>query len=294
MLSFARRPLSAAVPAGTLLGIHLFQCPDAVGIVAKLSECIASRGGNIHSVDVFVPDDNPVFYSRSEFTYNPRLWPRDVLHNDFLTLSNFFNAHRSTVRVPDLDPKYKISILASKQLWQEGRLPVDINCVISNHDRPADNHVRRFLDRHGIPYHYLPTTPGNKREQEILELIQGTDFVVLARYMQIMSESFLKAYGKDIINIHHGLLPSFKGGHPSRQAFNAGVKLIGATSHFVTPELDAGPIIEQMVERVSHRDTLQSFVVKSQNLEKQCLAEAIKSYCELRVLPYEPKKTVVF
>uniref|UniRef100_A0A0D9Z0T1 Formyl transferase N-terminal domain-containing protein n=1 Tax=Oryza glumipatula TaxID=40148 RepID=A0A0D9Z0T1_9ORYZ len=261
---------------------------DTVGIVARLSECIASRGGNIHSVD---------------FTYNPMLWPRDVLRTDFLNLSQHFSAQRSTVRVPDLDPKYKISVLASKQdhclfdllyRWQEGRLPVDINCVISNHDRLKDNHVRRFLERHGIPYHYLPTSPGNKREQEILELVQGTDFVVLARYMQILSEGFLKAYGKDIINIHHGLLPSFKGGNPSRQAFNAGVKLIGATSHFVTPELDAGPIIEQMVERVSHRDTLQSFVVKSENLEKQCLAEAIKSYCELRVLPYELKKTVVF
>ncbi|KAK8447058.1 hypothetical protein SEVIR_9G581500v4 [Setaria viridis] len=272
MMSSARRPLSAA--AGNLLGIHLFQCPDAVGIVAKVSECIASRGGNIHRVDVFVPDDKPVFYSRSEFTYNPRLWPRDDLRKDFLNLSCCFGAQRSTVRVPDLDPKYKIAVLASKQdhclfdllhRWQEGRLPVDINCVISNHDRPQDNHVRRFLQRHAIPYYYLPTTPGNKREQEILELIQGTDFVVLARYMQIMSESFLKAYGKDIINIHHGLLPSFKGGHPSRQ-----------------------------VERVSHRDTLQSFVVKSENLEKQCLAEAIKSYCELRVLPYELKKTVVF
>ncbi|CAN6302654.1 unnamed protein product [Urochloa humidicola] len=304
MLSLARRPLSAAaMPAGTLLGIHLFQCPDAVGIVAKLSECIASRGSNIHSVDVFVPDDKPVFYSRSEFTYNPRLWPRDELRNDFLNLSRCFSAQRSTVRVPDLDPKYKISILASKQdhclfdllyRWQEGRLSVDINGVISNHDRPQDNLVRHFLQRHGIPYHYLPTTSGNKREQEILELVRGTDFVVLARYMQILSERFLKAYGKDVINIHHGLLPSFKGGHPSRQAFNAGVKLIGATSHFVTPELDAGPIIEQMVERVSHRNTLQSFVVKSENLEKQCLAEAIKSYCELRVLPYELKKTVVF
>ncbi|KAF8652927.1 hypothetical protein HU200_062356 [Digitaria exilis] len=303
MLSVARRPLSAAVPAGNLLGIHLFKCPDTVGIVAKLSERIASRGGNIHSVDVFVPDDKHVFYSRSEFTYNPKLWPRDELHKDFLNLSHYFSAQRSTVRVPDLDPKYKISVLASKQdhclfdllyRWREGRLPVDINCVISNHDRSEDNHVRRFLQRHGIPYHYLPTTSGNKREQEILELIQDTDFVVLARYMQILSESFLQSYGKDIINIHHGLLPSFKGGHPSRQAFNAGVKLIGATSHFVTTELDAGPIIEQMVERVSHRDTLQSFVVKSENLEKQCLAEAIKSYCELRVLPYELKKTVVF
>jgi len=194
MLSLVRRPLSAAVPAGDLLGIHLFQCPDTVGIVAKLSECIASRGGNIHSVDVFVPDDKRVFYSRSEFTYNPRLWPRDELRKDFLNLSHCFSAERSTVRVPDLDPKYKIAVLASKQdhclfdllyRWQEGRLPVDINCVISNHDRPKDNHVRRFLERHGISYHYLPTTSGNKREQEILELIEGTDFVVLARYMQV-------------------------------------------------------------------------------------------------------------
>jgi formyltetrahydrofolate deformylase len=143
MLSFARRPLSAAVPSGNLLGIHLFQCPDAVGIVAKLSECIASRGGNIHSVDVFVPDDKPIFYSRrsvsvrrrntsssafisspqnpsclpcSEFTYNPRLWPRNVVHTDFVNLSSCFNAQHSTVRVPHLDPKYKISVLASKQV----------------------------------------------------------------------------------------------------------------------------------------------------------------------------------
>jgi formyltetrahydrofolate deformylase len=109
-------------------------------------------------------------------------------------VAHCFSAQRSTVRVPDLDPKYKISILASKQdhclfdllyRWQEGRLPVDIDCVISNHDRPQDNHVRRFLQRHGIPYHYLPTTSGDKSEQGILELIQSTDFVVLARYMQV-------------------------------------------------------------------------------------------------------------
>ncbi|GJN31309.1 hypothetical protein PR202_gb19691 [Eleusine coracana subsp. coracana] len=114
MLPFARRLLS--IPEGNLLGIHLFQCPDKVGIVAKLSECIASRGGNMRRVDVFVPDDKPFYYSRSEFTYNPKLWPRDVLHEDFLRLSNHFNAQRSVVRVPDLDPKYKISILASKQV----------------------------------------------------------------------------------------------------------------------------------------------------------------------------------
>ncbi|KAK6947565.1 Formyl transferase, N-terminal [Dillenia turbinata] len=284
-------------------GIHVFHCPDVVGIVAKLSDCIASRGGNILSADVFVPENKQVFYSRSEFVFDPHKWPRTQMEDDFLNLASMFNAMRSVVQVPVMDPKYKIAILASRQdhclvdllhQWQDGRLPVDITCVISNHDRGPNTHVLRFLERHGIPYHYLRTSVANKREPEILELVENTNFLVLARYMQTLSGSFLKTYGKDIINIHHGLLPSFKGGNPSKQAFEAGVKLIGATSHFVTEELDAGPIIEQMVERVSHRDNLQSFVQKSENLEKQCLAKAIKSYCELRVLPYETNKTVVF
>ncbi|KAI5602218.1 hypothetical protein POPTR_001G156600v4 [Populus trichocarpa] len=264
-------------------GIHVFQCPDAVGIVAKLSDCIASRGGNILGADVFVPENKNVFYSRR--------------------ISKMFDATRSVVRVPKLDPKFKIAVLASKQehclidllhSWQDGRLPVDITRVISNHDRFPNTHVVRFLERNSIPYHYLGTSKENNREDEILDLVQNTDFLVLARYMQLLSGKFLQRYRKDIINIHHGLLPSFKGGHPSKQAFDAGVKLIGATSHFVTEELDAGPIIEQMVERVSHRDNIQSFVQKSENLEKQCLAKAIKSYCELRVLPNEENRTVVF
>ncbi|RWR89790.1 formyltetrahydrofolate deformylase 1, mitochondrial isoform X1 [Cinnamomum micranthum f. kanehirae] len=293
--------LSSSAPS--TLGIHVFHCPDEVGIVAKLSECIASRGGNIHSVDVFVPENKRVFYSRSEFVFDPARWPRVEMDNDFTKLSKLFNAQRSTVRVPDLDPKYKIAVLASKQDhclvdllygWQEGKLPVDITCVISNHERAPNTHVIRFLARHGIPYHYLPITSGNKGEDEILDLVKNTDFLVLARYMQVLSGNFLESYGKDVINIHHGLLPSFKGGSPSRQAYDAGVKLIGATSHFVTEELDAGAIIEQMVERVSHRDNLRSFVQKSENLEKHCLAKAITSYCELRVLPYEKTKTVVF
>ncbi|OVA03186.1 Formyl transferase [Macleaya cordata] len=229
---------------------------DEVGIVAKLSECIASRGGNIQSVDVFVPDKKHVFYSRSAFVFDPVRWPRAEMDEDFQKLSKFFNAVKSVVRVPDLDPKYKIAVFASKQdhclvdllhAWQDGRLPVDITCVISNHERGPNTHVNRFLQRHGIPYHYLRTSKGNKREGEILDLVRNTDFLVLARYMQILSGKFLESYGKDIINIHHGLLPSFKGGNPSKQAFDAGVKLIGATSHFVTEELDSGAIIEQMV-----------------------------------------------
>lgn len=284
-------------------GIHVFRCPDEVGIVAKLSECIASKGGNILGADVFVPENKHVFYSRTEFIFDPLKWPREQIDEDFLKISKMFNATRSVIRVPILDPKYKIAVLVSKQDhclvdllhgWQDGKLPVDITCVISNHERAPNTHVTRFLERHGIPYYYLNTAKGNKGEGEILNLVKNTDFLVLARYMQILSGDFLKSYGKDVINIHHGLLPSFKGGNPSKQAFEAGVKLIGATSHFVTEALDEGPIIEQMVERVSHRDNLQSFVQKSENLEKQCLAKAIKSYCELRVIPYELNRTVVF
>ncbi|KAF8380521.1 hypothetical protein HHK36_028008 [Tetracentron sinense] len=349
VLGFTRRSFNSWKSPGESLesssastlthGIHVFQCP--------LSDCIASKGGNILSVDVFVPENKQVFYSRSEFVFDSVRWPRAEMDEDFRKLSKLFNAMKSIVRVPNLDPKYKISVLASKQDhclvdllhgWQDGRLPVDITCVISNHNRDPNTHVIRFLERHGIPYHHLRTAAGNKREAEILDLVQNTDFLVLARYMQILSGNFLESYGKDVINIHHGLLPSFKGGNPSRQAFDAGVKLIGATSHFVTEELDAGPIIEQMpqagfktyllvesleenvpefsmpmmetrkhehfyfisykvearVERVSHRDNLRSFVQKSENLEKQCLAKAVRSYCELRVLPYEEIKTVVF
>ncbi|PIA50285.1 hypothetical protein AQUCO_01300790v1 [Aquilegia coerulea] len=280
-----------------------FFIEDGLGIVAKLSECISSRGGNILSVDVFVPENKNVFYSRSEFVFDLNRWPRAEMDADFLKLSKLFNATRSVVRVPSFDRNYKVAILASKQDhclvdllhgWQSARLPLDVTCVISNHERGPNTHVMRFLERHRIPYHYLPTSKGNPRDGEVLDLVRDTDFLVLARYMQILSGEFLESYGKDIINIHHGLLPSFKGSYPSKQAYDAGVKMIGATSHFVTEELDAGPIIEQMVERVSHRDNLQSFVQKSENLEKQCLAKAIKSYCELRVLPFEKGKTVVF
>ncbi|XP_006414239.2 formyltetrahydrofolate deformylase 2, mitochondrial isoform X1 [Eutrema salsugineum] len=300
---FHGESLDSSVSPLLVPGVHVFHCPDVVGIVAKLSDCIAAKGGNILGYDVFVPENKNVFYSRSEFIFDPVKWPRRQMGEDFQTIAQKFNAMSSVVRVPSLDPKYKIALLLSKQdhclvemlhKWQDGKLPVDITCVISNHERAPNTHIMRFLQRHGISYHYLPTTDQNKIEEEILELVKDTDFLVLARYMQLLSGNFLKGYGKDVINIHHGLLPSFKGRSPAKQAFDAGVKLIGATTHFVTEELDSGPIIEQMVERVSHRDNLRSFVQKSEDLEKKCLMKAIKSYCELRVLPYGTQKTVVF
>ncbi|CAA6675429.1 unnamed protein product [Spirodela intermedia] len=259
---------SNAGGSGRKLGIHVLRCPDAVGIVAKISECIASHGGNIHDVTSF------------EFVFDPANWARETMDTDFFNISKLFNADVSIVRVPDVDPKFKIAVLASKQDhclvdilhgWHDGRL--------HNHERAPKTHLVSFLERDGIPYHCLKTTSENKREEEILSLVEGTDFLVLARYMQVLSARFLKRYGKDVINIHHGLLPSFKGINPSRQAYNAGVKLIGATSHFVTEPLDEGPIIEQM---------------KSEELEKQCLVKAIKSYCELRVLPMSKEDRCIY
>ncbi|KAG6547838.1 hypothetical protein Mapa_010655 [Marchantia paleacea] len=288
-----------------LHGVHVFQCSDQLGIVANISQNIARRGANILNVDIYIDFDNgsPVFYSRSEFSFDPLQWPRDVMEEDFAEIAHLFKAQKSLVRVPECDEDMKMAVLASWQdhclvdllhRWQEGELPAQIGAVISNHSRGPNTHVVRFLERHGIPYHYLPTTKSDKREGEIVELVRDTDFLVLARYMQVLSPTFLRSYGKDIINIHHGLLPSFKGANPYRQAYQAGVKLIGATSHFVTEELDDGPIIEQMVDRVSHRDTLTTFAMKSENLEKQCLAKAIKYYCEKRIVRYSGNKTIVF
>ncbi|CAN4127644.1 unnamed protein product [Withania somnifera] len=217
--------LADSTSASSVHGIHQIHCPDVVGILARLSECIASRDGNILTADIFVPDDNNVFYSRSEFLFDPAKWPREKMDADFSLLAEKFNAMKSVVQVPDIDPKYKIAILASKK---------------------------------------------------------------------VLAGDFLRSYNKDIISIHHGLLPSFKGSNPSKQAFDAGVRLIGVTSHFVSEELDSGPIIEQLVERFSHRDNLRTFIQKSEDVEKRCLAKSIKSYCELRILPHEGNKTVVF
>eukprot|EP00271_Cylindrocystis_brebissonii_P000392 TRINITY_DN10485_c0_g1_i3.p1 TRINITY_DN10485_c0_g1~~TRINITY_DN10485_c0_g1_i3.p1 ORF type:complete len:652 (-),score=64.47 TRINITY_DN10485_c0_g1_i3:262-2217(-) len=287
-------------------GVHVFQCDDQLGVVARISEVVASRGANMLSVDLHIDfeADKPQFYSRCEFSFALQQWPPHVMEDDFAALRDRFSAVKSYVKVAGRDPHPKVALLASWQdhclvdllyQWQEGHLPAEITCVISNHERDETTHVGRFLQRHGIPCHFFPTSKTDKKEKEILNVVkETTDFLVLARYMQILSPSFLHEYGKDIINIHHGLLPSFKGANPYAQAYRSGVKLIGATSHFVTEELDMGPIIEQLVDRVSHRDSLAAFASKSEMLEKQCLALAVQHYGEHRLLRYSGNKIIVF
>jgi formyltetrahydrofolate deformylase len=176
-------------------------------------------------------------------------------------------------------------------LHRSGELRVEIPFVISNHDT-----VREIVESAGIAFYNFPVKPETKaeKEKEQLSLAKDkSDFLVLARYMQIFSAGFVDEYGKDIINIHHSFLPSFKGSNPYRQAYERGVKVIGATAHYVTAELDEGPIISQMVEPVSHRDSISMLKRKGRNLEKLALASAIQAHLEHRVIRYE-NKTIVF
>jgi formyltetrahydrofolate deformylase len=174
--------------------------------------------------------------------------------------------------------------------WQSGELDVAPDCVVSNHPDLAP-----LAERHGIPFHHIPTSRETRAgaEREILARVVDTDFLVLARYMQILSGDFLEAYGRDVINIHHSFLPSFRGADPYRQARERGVKIIGATAHFVTEDLDEGPIIEQMVERVSHRDDVETLRRKGRILEQQALANALHAHAEHRVIRYK-NQTIVF
>ncbi len=172
-----------------------------------------------------------------------------------------------------------------------GELRVVVPLVVSNHDVCRD-----LVEGYGIPFHHLPVTKETKPEQEarFLELVkESSDFFVLARYMQILSEDFLGAYGKHIINIHHSFLPSFKGADPYRQAYDRGVKIIGATAHFATTDLDEGPIIEQAVGRVTHKDDVAMLKQKGRDLEKQALAAAIRAYIEHRVIRFENKTVIL-
>jgi formyltetrahydrofolate deformylase len=173
-------------------------------------------------------------------------------------------------------------------LWRSGELRCTIPFVISN-----DEAHRELVEQFKIPFYFVDATRDRRSEEEILSIVGETDFLVLARYMLTLSADFLASYGKDIINIHHGFLPQFKGAHPYKQAFDQGVKVIGATAHFVTEKLDEGPIICQRVEQVSHRDNVASLTRKGKNLEKGALASAVADYLCRRVIRFG-SKTIIF
>ncbi len=278
--------------------ILLISCPDRKGEVASIADFIYKHGGNILHADEHGDEQSGLFLMRVEF--DPKEFDIDLAEfgQHFSPIADTFamrwrltlSAQRQRMII--LVSKYDHCLVDLLYRHQSGELACEIPLIISNH---PDNQA--IADFYKIPYAVVAVNKGNKDEAEarIHQLIEvhNPDFIVLARYMQILSTEFVHRYPQRIINIHHSFLPAFIGAKPYHQAFQRGVKLIGATSHYVTEVLDDGPIIEQDVVRVSHRDTVDDLIRKGRDLEKVVLSRAVRWHVENRVLLYG-NKTVVF
>jgi formyltetrahydrofolate deformylase len=272
----------------------VISCPDQPGIISAVSTYLAGAGANIVRSDQYSTDPaGGTFFLRMEFTGAPA----DVAQGFGEAVGDRFGM---TWRFWDADRRKRVAILVSREdhclqelLWRRRReeLDADLVLVASNHET-----LRPDVEAFGLPFHHVPVTPETKpaAEARLLELLAGhCDLVVLARYMQILSGDFLERVGVPVINIHHSFLPAFAGAAPYSQARERGVKLIGATAHYVTEELDAGPIIEQDVIRVSHRDDVPSLTRLGADIERAVLSRAVQWHCEDRVLRHG-ETTVVF
>jgi len=278
--------------------ILLIHCPDSTGLVARVSNFIFEHKGNILHADQHLDSRQGMFLMRVE-------WEMAGFDLDLPSFASAFEplatAHGMHWRLAESSIKQKVALFVSKQdhcladlLYRHriGELHCDIEMVVSNH--PDAEPLARAA---GIPFHHTPVDPDNRAaaEHRQCQLLEDAhvDLVILARYMQVLSSEFVERYPLRIINVHHSFLPAFIGSHPYQRAFERGVKLIGATSHYATSSLDEGPIIEQEIERVSHRDELDDLIRKGRDLEKITLARAMRWHLEHRVLVYA-NKTVVF
>lgn len=276
----------------------LISCPDGPGIVAAVSHFLHQHGANIIQSDQYTMDPaGGMFFMRIEFDLADLEHKLPELEAEFQAVASKFEMNW---RIHNVNRKKKMAIFVSKEdhclveliwQWQAGDLDGEIAMVVSNHPDMKD-----YVESFGIPYHLIPVTADTKKEAELrqLEVIgDDIDVIILARYMQIISPTFIQHYRNRIINIHHSFLPAFVGGKPYSQAYQRGVKIIGATAHYVTEELDGGPIIEQDVQRVSHRDDVRELKRIGRTIERVVLARAVKWHIEDRILVHE-NKTVVF
>lgn len=277
----------------------LLHCPDTPGILAEVTDFITVNKGNIIYLDQYVDRVENIFFMRIEWELKNFLIPQEKIEDYFETL--YAQKYEMFFRLYFSDTKPRMAIFVSKMShclfdllarYTAGEWDVEIPLIISNH--PDMQHV---AERFGIPYYLFPITKDNKAEQEQkeMELLKEhkVNFIVLARYMQVISERMIDAYPNKIINIHHSFLPAFVGAKPYHAAFQRGVKIIGATSHYVTTELDAGPIIEQDVVRITHKDSVEDLVNKGKDLEKIVLSRAVQKHIDRKVLAYK-NKTVIF
>ncbi|HVI33985.1 formyltetrahydrofolate deformylase [Phenylobacterium sp.] len=278
--------------------ILTLSCPDRTGIVARVAALLYERGANILDAQQFDDAETGRFFMRVVFDLGEG--------DDLEALRSAFGELAAALAMDwtlrDPREKRRVMILASQTdhcladliwRWRQGELPMEISAVVSNHPATTFPHT----DLKGIAFHHLPVTAETKAAQEaqLWKLVQETrtDLVILARYMQVLSDDLAGKLEGRCINIHHSFLPGFKGARPYHQAHARGVKLIGATAHFVTADLDEGPIIEQDVERISHRDTPSALIRKGRDIERRVLARAVRWTLEDRVL-LNGRKTVVF
>ena len=277
----------------------LLHCPDKPGILAEVTDFITVNKGNIIYLDQYVDHVENIFFMRIEWELKDFLVPQEKIEDYFRTL--YGQKYEMDFRLYFSDVKPRMAIFVSKMShclfdmlarYTAGEWNVEIPLIISNH--PDLKHV---AERFGIPFYLFPITKETKEEQERkeMELLakHKITFIVLARYMQVISEQMINAYPNKIINIHHSFLPAFVGAKPYHAAFQRGVKIIGATSHYVTTELDAGPIIEQDVVRITHKDSIEDLVNKGKDLEKIVLSRAVQKHIERKILAYK-NKTVIF
>jgi formyltetrahydrofolate deformylase len=275
----------------------LISCPDKKGLIAAISSFIAMHDGNILSADQYVSDSG-TFFMRLEIEGQGFGLGRDEFAGAFTPLAR---RHGMDWRVSYTDTPKRMAILVSRYdhclvdllwRWDAGELQAQVPLVVSNHPN-----LEARAASYGIPFYHLPVTKETKGEQEskVLDLLfgHGVDLVVLARYMQILSPKFVAAYPSGIINIHHSFLPAFAGADPYRRAHERGVKTIGATAHYVTDELDAGPIIHQDVAHVTHRDAAEDLARLGREVERRVLARAVRWHLEDRIL-VDGNRTVVF
>jgi formyltetrahydrofolate deformylase len=283
----------------THAAILLIHCPDQPGLVAVVTQFIREHGGNILDLDQHTDNEAKQFFMRVAWELDAFDLQRADIETQFA--DKVGKPYNMQWQLSFSDEKPRMAVFVSKQFhclydilsrYQAGEWAVEIPLIVSNHPD-----VRPVAEQFAIDCHILPITAESKAEQEAIQLQllqqQQVDFIVLARYMQVLSENFISQYPSRIINIHHSFLPAFPGAKPYHSAYKRGVKIIGATSHYVTAELDAGPIIEQDVAHVSHRDLVEDLVRKGRDLEKLVLARAIWHQLQRKILVFE-NRTVVF
>ncbi|WP_238037991.1 formyltetrahydrofolate deformylase [Psychrobacter sp. Ps6] len=289
---------SKQIPSFTDTATLLIKCKDQAGIVQAVSEFIHRYGANIITLDQYsTAHEGGQYFMRLEFALAGL---SDIIDNFEASFAHTVaKRHNMDWRLHNNATKTKVGILVSKfdhalldLLWrhQRGLLDCEITCVVSNHPD-----LQQAVENFGITFHHVPVTKENKveAEKQIHKLMVGNDLLVLARYMQILSSDFVKRWPMQVINIHHSFLPAFVGADPYRQAYDKGVKLIGATAHYVTAELDQGPIIEQDVHRVTHRQGVTELRAIGRDIERNVLARAVNWHVQNRVI-VAGNKTVVF